>query len=84
MPVYKIGIKNKETIIKNFESFLFLYANQKSKNKANFCKYDPAICSLPKKLEGLLAVISKPIRFFPKITCMIKSNEIKSDKNEAE
>ena len=37
-----------------------------------------------KKPEGLYAVISKPIRFFPKATCIIKSIEIKSDKNEAE
>ena len=49
--------------------------------KENFCRYPPAIYSLPKKLELRIEPLSKPIVLKPKIYWKIKSRDnIKEDK----
>tara|TARA_B100000780_G_C20903135_1_gene359472 strand:+ start:249 stop:485 length:237 start_codon:yes stop_codon:yes gene_type:complete len=59
-PVRVIGIKkrrNKNKIANNliFTFFIFI-PNRKTQKRINFCKYPPAIFSLPKNPEGLLSI----------------------------
>ena len=75
----KTKIKNPDKII--IKLFLFLKFTKlgiKKKRKIpNRCKYEPAICSLPKGPESLWGVFGFPKISEPEINCSIRSKETK-------